>query len=331
MSQHYGVYWGGLLMAWLALSLVSLWTGSSSLPVMHAAWQAWHGEPSTFAMIFLEIRLPRTLIAGVAGATLGLCGAAMQGLLRNPLASPDLIGSSGGAALGAVIALYFALDFPVAVSLPFGGILGALLATALVYGLARRDARIHTVILAGLAVNALTAALISLLLNLAPNPYAMHEMVHWMLGSVANRSLADLWIMLPGSLLGGMLLMRTGRGLDALSLGEDSARSLGIDLRSLQRWMLLALGLALGSTIAITGTIGFVGLIVPHLLRPWASHLPSRLLPLSALGGAVLVLAADLLVRVLPAGSEIRLGVVTSLIGAPFFLHLLLQRQRAGS
>jgi len=274
------------------------------------------------------VRLPRLLIAALAGATLGLCGAVMQGLLRNPLASPGLIGSASGAALGAVATLYFGLSSSFALALPAGGMIGSLLTMLLVYLLAGRDSGVVTLILAGVAINSLALALISLLLNLAPSPYAVREMVLWMLGSVADRSLLDLWILLPGTLLGWLLILGCGRGLDALTLGEETAASLGIDLVRLRWRLFLAVALAVGSAVSITGSIGFIGLVVPHLLRPLVGYQPSRLLLVSALGGAVMLLAADLAVQLFPSGTEIKVGVLTALVGAPFFLYLILKTRR---
>jgi len=309
-----------LSLALISLFLASLFIGSSPIPVIQAALDAIDDTPSIIALILTEVRLPRTLIAFFAGATLGLSGAAMQGLLRNPLASPGLIGSASGAALGAVVVLYFGFGSSVWLSLPAGGMLGSLLATLLVYLLAGRDAGTTTLILAGVAINALALALISLLLNLAPSPYAVQEMVLWMLGSIADRSMNDFWILLPGTLLGWLLLIGTGRSLDALTLGEESALSMGINLLRLRWRIFVAVALAVGSAVSITGAIGFVGLVVPHLLRPLVGYQPGRLLPMSALGGGILLLAADIGVRLFPAGTEITVGVLTSLVGAPFFL-----------
>ncbi len=303
------------------LFLLSLTIGAQSIPLNQALAEMVTDQGGVYGLILTEVRLPRSLIALVTGATLGLCGAAMQGLLRNPLASPGLIGSASGAALGAVVLLYFGLSS----IFPLGGIVGALAATLLVWLLAGRSASILTLILAGMAVNALALALISLLLNLAPSPYAVQEIVLWMMGSLANTSLDDLWLLLPGTLLGWLLLAGSGRGLDALTLGEETAHSLGIDLQRLRWRLFTAVALAVGSAVSITGSIGFVGLVVPHLLRPLVGHQPGRLLAASAFGGAILLLLADIAVRLLPTQTELKVGVVTSLVGAPFFLHLILK------
>ncbi len=309
-------------------SLLSLITGSEAIPLFQALRESLGDHPGTAGLILTELRLPRTGVALVAGASLGLCGALMQSLLRNPLASPGLIGSANGAALGAVICLYSGLAGLAGYTLPLGGILGSLLATFTVYLLAGRESGNLTLILAGVAVNAFALSLISLLLNLAPSPYAVQEITLWMLGSLANLSRNELWLLLPGSLLGWLLVARQGQALDLLGLGEETALSMGVDLATLRRRLFLATALAIGSAVSVTGAIGFIGLVVPHLMRPLVGYQPSRLLLPSALGGALLLLSADLLVRLLPAQTEIKVGVVTALLGAPFFVWLIVQNRR---
>ena len=310
------------------LFLLSLFIGANPIPVLAAVMDAAGDTQSVIALILTEVRLPRALIALLAGATLGLCGAAMQGLLRNPLASPGLVGSAGGAALGASLTLYSGLAAGFWLALPAGGIVGSLLATLLVYSLAGRAAGTATLILAGVAVNSIAMALISLLINLAPSPYAVREIVLWMLGSIANHSMDDFWIMLPGTLLGWALLAGTGRSLDALTLGEETAHTLGVNLDRLRWRIFIAIALAVGSAVSTTGAIGFVGLVPPHLLRPLVGFQPGRLLPASALGGAIMLLCADIGVRLFPAGTEIKVGVLTALVGAPFFLFLIVRSRR---
>lgn len=310
------------------LFLLSLFIGANPIPVLAAVMDAAGDTQSVIALILTEVRLPRALIALLAGATLGLCGAAMQGLLRNPLASPGLVGSAGGAALGASLTLYSGLAAGFWLALPAGGIVGSLLATLLVYSLAGRAAGTATLILAGVAVNSIAMALISLLINLAPSPYAVREIVLWMLGSIANHSMDDFWIMLPGTLLGWALLAGTGRSLDALTLGEETAHTLGVNLDRLRWRIFIAIALAVGSAVSTTGAIGFVGLVTPHLLRPLVGFQPGRLLPASALGGAIMLLCADIGVRLFPAGTEIKVGVLTALVGAPFFLFLIVRSRR---
>jgi iron complex transport system permease protein len=209
--------------------------------------------------------------------------------------------------------------------LPLGAIAGSLVALAALYALARRQSDLLTIVLAGIAVNALAAAFTSLALNFAPSPYAALEILFWMLGSLADRSLAHVWLTLPFMLAGWVLVAASARGLDALTLGEETAVSLGFDPRRTQWLVIGGTALAVGAAVAVTGVVGFVGLVVPHLVRPWVGHEPRRLLLPSFLGGAVLTLAADVAIRLMPAGPELKLGVVTALVGAPFFLHLIAQ------
>ena len=235
----------------LALSALSLSVGTETIGVAHALSQ-FFSEPDAIEVIILrEIRLPRTLIAIVGGATLGVCGAAMQGLLRNPLASPGLVGSASGAALGAVTILYFGAASLHPQTVPIAGMSGSLLATALVYLLAGRDANVTTLILAGVAINALATALMSMLLNLAPSPFAVRELVLWTLGDLSNRSLNDFYVMLPCTLLGWILLIGVGRQLDALTLGERTASSLGVNPGQLRWRVFIAVSLAVGATLSL--------------------------------------------------------------------------------
>lgn len=280
-------------------------------------------------LILTEIRLPRTLLAILVGATLGLSGAVLQGFLRNPLADPGLIGASATAALGAVLTLYTGMAAAFPLALPLGGLAGVALAVMLIYLLAGRGSSPLTLILAGVAINSLAGALTSLALNLAPSPYAALEIVFWLLGSLADRSFDQVALAAPFIILGCTLLLATGRALDALSLGEDSARSLGFNLDWVRFLVVAGTALSVGAAVSVTGTIGFIGLVVPHLLRPLAGYQPSVLLGLSALGGAVLILLADIGVRLLSTGPELKLGVVTALLGGPFFLYLLLHLRRS--
>jgi len=277
------------------------------------------------ALIFREIRLPRAVLGALIGASLGLSGAALQGYLRNPLAEPSLVGVSGGAALGAVLAIHLGLSQAFALALPLGGLAGAALAMLAVVALAGAHGGPITLILAGLAVSSIATALISLALNLSQNPFAAAEMVFWIMGSLADRSLTQVWLTAPPMLAGMALLLLVGRALDALTLGEDAARSLGIDLIR-TRWAVVAgTALSVGAATAVTGIIGFVGLLVPHVLRPFAGHRPGLLLPASMLGGAVFLLVADVALRLLQPWIELRIGVLTALIGAPFFVWLVLK------
>jgi iron complex transport system permease protein len=319
---------GFLVVLSLVLFAVSLVIGNAPLDLGAAMREMIRGESTLSTLILIELRLPRTLLAALVGASLGLAGAAMQGLLRNPLAEPGIIGVSACAAFGAVIAFYSGLSLAAPLSLPLAGIAGALLAVVLLYALAGRDASTLTLILAGVAINGFAGAATALALNLAPNPFAVTEIVFWMMGSVADRSLMHVQLAAPLMVMGWILLLSGARGLDALTLGEDTAASLGVRLGRLRLMLILGTALAVGSGVAVTGTVGFVGLVAPHLMRPFVAHQPSRLLLVSALSGALLVLAADILIRLITFGPELKLGVVTALVGAPFFLVLLMRLRR---
>jgi iron complex transport system permease protein len=284
----------------------------------------------TLALIFWELRLPRALLGAIIGASLALAGACLQGFLRNPLAEPGVIGISSASALGAVIALYsgLALTFPLA--LPLCAIAGSLTAVLILQPLTA-GAGTATLILAGVAVSSLCGALTSLALSVSPNPFASLEIVFWMLGSITDRSMAQVWLIAPFITAGWVMLAMTARPLDALSLGTETAVSLGVDMRRLRLLTTLGAACCVGAATAVSGVIGFVGLVVPHLLRPLVGFHPSRLLPASALGGATLLLSADVLVRVLNTPSELHLGVVTALIGVPFFFYLVLRSRASNS
>jgi iron complex transport system permease protein len=270
-----------------------------------------------------EIRLPRALLAAMVGAVLGLAGAALQGYLRNPLAEPGLIGVSGAAALGAVIALQTGLAGAATLALPLSGLAGALVAVLIVLLLAGPRGGALTLILAGIAVSALAGALTALVLNLSPNPFAASEIVFWTLGSLADRSMVQVALAAPFIGLAAVALLSQARALDALTLGEDAAQAMGVSLTRVRLTLVLAIAAGVGAATAVAGAIGFVGLVVPHLLRRWVGARPGRLLWASALGGAALVLAADIAVRLIAPDRDLKLGVIMALIGAPLFLHLI--------
>ncbi len=286
------------------------------------------GGDNPIALVMREIRLPRALLAVMIGASLGLAGAAMQGYLRNPLAEPGLIGVSASAALGAVIAIQTGFAAGFAFGLPLAALAGAVVAVLLVMALAGPRGTSLTLILAGIAVSALAAALTSLVLNLSPNPFAASEIVFWMMGSLADRSMTHVWLALPLMVVGAVLLGTLGRGLDALTLGEDAAQAMGIRVSRMRLQVVLGTACVVGAGTAIAGAIGFVGLVVPHILRPFVGAHPSRLLWASALGGAVMVLAADIAARVILPDRDLKLGVLTALVGAPLFLHLILKLRK---
>lgn len=317
-----------LLSTLVLLSIYSLAVGDININLINSLKSIVNSNPTLDSIIFEEIRLPRTLLAILIGASLGLSGAALQGMVRNPLAEPGVIGVSTSAALGAVIVFYFGLASAFPMALPIGGIIGALLAVIFLYLLTGKNSSMLTLILAGVAISSLAAALTALALNLSPNPYASLEIFFWLMGSLADRSFTHVWLILPPTLLGWWLMLSTRRDLDALSLGEETAQSLGVQLQSLNKRIILGVALAVGSAVSVSGGIGFIGLVIPHLIRPWVGFQPGRLLLSSALGGAVLLLAADITVRLLPTQQELKIGVLTALLGAPFFLHLILKSKR---
>ena len=280
------------------------------------------------SLILAELRLPRAVLAVLLGAGLGASGAAMQGYLRNPLADPGLFGIAPGAALGAVLSFWTGWA-STGWALPAFALLGAAGAMLLLTLIAGRQGGVVLFTLAGMMIASLAGALMSLAISLSPTPFAMSEIVTWLMGALTDRSWREVWIAAPLTLAGIAVLQLAGRGLDALTLGEAAARSLGLDPRRLQVLLVLGVGLTVGGGVAVAGIIGFVGLMVPHFVRPFTDGRPSRLILPSALAGALLVLLADCLCRVLPlAGGELRLGIALSLLGAPFFLHLLLRLRR---
>ena len=321
---------GGLTILVAVLFVASLFTGRLGIGGLNDLMAVRGSDPDTFWLLLTEVRLPRTVLAVTVGATLGLSGAVLQGILRNPLAEPFILGASSSAALGAVIVFYFGIAGGSALATPFGGVAGTMVATAILVTLGGRAQHPLTLILAGVAINALAAALTSLALNLAPSPYAALEIVFWILGSFADRSLDHLTFALPLMALGWVLLFSTWRALDALTLGEDAAASLGFKLAAVKVRAILGCAFAVGAAVATTGVISFVGLVVPHILRPFVGYRPSRLLPASLLGGAALMLAADIGVRLIDTQLELKIGVLTAMIGTPFFFHLLFVLRRSG-
>jgi iron complex transport system permease protein len=300
-----------------------------ALPLSLLAGRVWldPGETPNAALIVGELRLPRAVLALVIGGGLGAAGAAMQGYLRNPLADPGLFGIAPGAALGAVVSLWFGYAASPFL-LPLLALAGAAGAMALLAAIAGRTGGIALFTLAGMMIASLAGALTSLAISLAPNAFAMSEIVAWLMGALTDRGWPDVWLAAPLTLAGVVLLRLAGPSLDALTLGEAAARSLGVSPGRLQALLIAGIGLTVGSGVAVAGVIGFVGLIVPHLVRPLTDRRPSSLIVPSALAGALLVLVADVVCRVLPLVTELRLGIALSLIGAPFFLHLLLKMRR---
>ncbi len=323
---------------WLLLSLggcvaalftVSLLVGPAGAGVAESLSALLRGEGEALTLVMREIRLPRAILGLMIGASLGLSGAALQGYLRNPLAEPGLLGIGASASLGAVIAIYSGLSALFPLALPVLALLGALGAVLVIQSLAGRRSGALTLILAGVAVTSFAGALTSLALNLSPNPFAALEIVFWLLGSLSDRSMVHVALAAPFMVLGWALLMGLGRALDALTLGEDAAASLGVSVSRTRTLAILGTAASVGAATAVAGAIGFVGLIVPHILRPLVGARPSRLLLSSALGGAAVLLTADIAVRVVTPGRDLKLGVLTALVGAPFFLWLVFKTRRS--
>ena len=310
-----------LLLALSAAALLSVAAGKVWVP-----WGAWTADDPR-GIIIAELRLPRTVLAMAVGAALGLSGAVMQGYLRNPLADPGLFGVSSGAALGAVLSLFFGYAAQ-AWLLPGFALAGAGVTMALLALIAGRSGSLILFTLAGMILTSIAGSLTTLAISLAPTPFVASEIVTWLIGALTDRSWDDVKVALPLIAAGMAVLATTARSLDALTLGEAAARSIGVDPRRLQLAVIAGTALTVGASVATAGVIGFVGLMVPHLVRPLAGNRPSAILLPSALGGALLVTVADSLVRIAPTVSELRLGVAMSMLGGPFFLYLLIRMRR---
>lgn len=318
----------GLSVLVAALFAASLLVGPAAIGLGDSLRALVFGEGEAVVLVMREIRLPRALLGVMVGAALGLSGAAMQGFLRNPLAEPGLIGVSPAASLGAVLALQTGAAAVWAPALPLAALAGAGGAVALLFVLAGPRGGALTLILAGVALSALAGAMVALVLNLSPNPFAAMEIVFWMMGSLADRSMLHVALAAPFMVVGALVLARTGRGLDALTLGEDAAAALGVPLARLRVQVVLGVAALVGAATAVAGAVGFVGLVVPHLLRPLVGARPSALLPAAALGGAAVVLAADIATRVIAPDRDLKLGVLTAIVGAPFFFRLIWSMRR---
>ncbi len=319
----------GLVMASVVSVLAACLIGSTPMGIRQVlSALAGQGAAGDMTVVW-DIRLPRALAAFVVGAALGCSGAALQGLLRNPLAEPGVLGVSASASLAATFSIYYGLTTLSAWVLPVATIIGALVATAVIAVTAIRTSSVVTLILVGVGLSSLAGALMSLLMNFAPNPFFLSDMINWMLGSVANRSFDDLALAGPFLAVGLVVLFASRRGLSALTLGEEAASGLGLDLQRQRILVVLGAGLATGAAVSIAGAIGFVGIVAPHVVRPLVRHDPARsLLPSGLLAGVFLVLA-DIMVRVIPTTNELKLGVVAALIGAPAFIWIAMQG-RAG-
>jgi iron complex transport system permease protein len=319
----------GLAVLVALLALASLGTGPVRLSPLTVIDALLGGGTDTQRIIVGEIRLPRMILGLAIGAILGLSGAALQGLLRNPLASPSLFGAPQSAAFGAVLIIALGWADVRSYALPVAGITMAFASVFVLLGIAGRNAGLLLLILSGLAISSLAGAATALVMNLSPNPFAALEIAFWLLGSLEDRSFRHVVLALPFIIAGAAVLISQRNAFRALSLGEETAQSLGVDVGRLRLLVIAGVAFGVGGAVAVSGTIGFIGLVAPHLVRPLIGHDPARLLIPSALTGAALLLAADIAVRIIPSTTDIKVGVLTSIIGVPFFLYLIVRERRA--
>jgi iron complex transport system permease protein len=316
-----------LIAASVLAILSACFLGSTALPADRLLAALFGGAEAGDRLVVWQIRLPRAIAAYIVGAALGISGAALQGLLRNPLAEPGVLGVSASASLMATFALYYGIASITPWAVPIAAIIGALTATALITIAALRTQSVVTLILIGVGLSSFAGAAMSLLMNLAPNPFSLSDMINWMLGSVANRSFDEITLAAPFILAGGATLFATRRGLSALTLGEEAAAGIGLNLRRQQIFTVVGAGLATGGAVALAGAIGFVGIVAPHIIRPFVGHDPARSLVPSALFSGLILVVADIFVRLMPTSAELKLGVVATLIGAPAFVWIAMQRR----
>jgi iron complex transport system permease protein len=328
-SQRRAGVTAALVVLVVLLALISLGIGPVRLSPLAVIEALFGGGSDVQQVIVQEIRLPRTILAFAIGAILGLSGAALQGLLRNPLASPDLFGAPQSAAFGAVLVIAVGLADVRSYALPVAAITAAFVSVFVLLTIAGRNAGLLILILAGLAISSLAGAATALVMNLSRNPFVVLEIAFWLLGSLEDRSFRHVMLALPFIVAGAIILMSQRNAFRALSLGEETAQSLGVDVGRLRLSVILGVALGVGGAVAVSGSIGFIGLVAPHLMRPLIGHDPARLLVPSALSGAALLLAADIAVRIIPSTSDIKVGVLTSIIGVPFFLYLIMRERRA--
>lgn len=321
------IAFAALILACAAALFAACLLGSTPMEVERVLAALALGGDHGDRLVVLQIRLPRALTAFAVGVALGASGAALQGLLRNPLAGPGVLGISAMASLGATGALYYGFAALSAWAMPTAAIMGAFAGTGLIALAALRTASVVTLVLIGVGLSSFAAAAMNLMMNLAPNPFSLADMINWMLGSVANRSLQDLGFAAPFLIVGLGVLFAARRGLSALTLGEEAASGAGLNLRRQRLAIVIGAGLATGAAVALAGVIGFVGVVAPHIVRPMVDHDPARsLFPSALLAGLILVLA-DIGVRLMPTATELKLGVVAALVGAPAFVWIAMQRR----
>lgn len=317
-----------LLLAVILAAIASLMIGRTSLEVMDVLKGFFGPMNDPVTIIVTELRLPRVLLGILIGATLGVSGAALQGVLRNPLADPGVIGVTASASLGAVIAIHLGLATVWPLFIPIMAMVGALIATLILLTVSVRESSILMLILVGIGISSLAMAGVSLVMNMAESPMSVRDMIMWMLGSLENRTTTDLMLALPFILFGWLMMINVGQGLNALSVGEDTAQSMGINISLLKLRVVIGSAISVGAAVAACGSIGFVGLVVPHMVRGLITNEPGGILLPSALMGALLLTLADLLTRLPMPEATLQLGVVTSLIGAPAFLYIIYKTRK---
>ena len=326
-----------LLALVLAAALVSLSLGPVNIPASHVAsimLSLLGLELADFSrteqLVIEQIRLPRIVVGATVGMALGVAGATMQGLFRNPMADPGIIGVSAGGAVGAVVAIATGMTGLFFLALPTFAFVGAIAATFLVYGIAAVGGRFSmaTLLLAGVAVNAFLGAVVSAIIIMLPDNEALREILFWLAGGLDSRSWEHVRISAPLILGGVAVIVLMSRDLNLLMLGDDEARSMGVRVGLARPVLLAAAALATGAAVAVSGTIAFVGLVTPHVIRLVLGPDHRVLVPMSAAGGAVFVIVADTVARTVVQPAEFRVGVLTAFVGAPFFILLLIKNKR---
>jgi iron complex transport system permease protein len=319
----------GLALLTLLVAILSLGIGRLDLSFSQIITGLIGSGDEALTIIVRELRLPRIILGLLIGATLGVSGAALQGVLRNPLADPGIIGVSASAALGAVIAIHLGLASVWPLSIPLFAMSGAITATVLLMFAASRDASVLTLILVGIGISSIATSAIALVMNMASSPMTLQEMIMWMLGSLENRTTTDLMLATPFMVLGWLMMVGVGQGLNALSLGEDVAQTMGVNLKALKLRIVMGTAISVGAAVAVCGSIGFVGLVVPHIVRGLITKEPGSILLPSALMGALLLTISDTITRLPSDGTPMRLGVVTALVGAPVFLWIIVKTRES--
>lgn len=316
----------GLVAASLLTVIAALFIGSTPLGFTRTMLALFGSGALGDQIVIWEIRFPRALCAFLVGAALGVSGAALQGLLRNPLAEPGVLGVSATAALFATVTLYFGFSALSGFILPLAAVFGAMIATSMLSLVAMRVSSVVTLILIGVGISSFAGALMALMMNFAPNPFSLADMINWMMGTVANRSFTDILLAAPFLAIGSTILLVSGKDLSAFTLGEEAAAGIGVNLQRVRLSIVIGSGICTGAAVSIAGAVGFVGIVAPHLVRPHVQHEPAATLVPSALLGGVMLVLADIFIRIVPTNTELKLGVVAALLGAPVFVWIASQR-----